>query len=196
MPSSGTSPGTQLIEELRDYCEQMANVKEDAQELTAALSDDQFNWRPAPGHWSISECLTHLVSVDRRSVEVLAPEIERARQAGVVASGPFRYGFFSRKFVANVEPPVRFRVKAPKEYLPAPDQSKEKVVAEFQSTCDRVIELIRAANGLDLARLKVPVPFSKFVKFSLGQRFALLTAHDRRHLWQAWQVRRHKNFPL
>jgi len=33
------------------------------------------------------------------------------------------------------------------------------------------------------------------VKFSLSQRFALLAAHDRRHLRQAWEIRRHPNFP-
>src|SRR5215469_10521041 len=134
MASIGTSPRAQLIEELRDYCDQIANIKEDAQELTAVLTDAQFNWRPRPGSWSISECLTHLISVDRRSLEVLTPEIERARQAGLVAPGPFRYGLFSRTFVKNVEPPARFKVRAPKEYLPAPDQPKDKVVPEFQAT--------------------------------------------------------------
>jgi hypothetical protein len=196
MSSTGASPRTQLIEELRDYCEQIENIKDDAQELTATLTDEQFNWRPGPGHWSISECLAHLVSVDRKSVEVLGPEIERARQAGLTGAGPFRYGFPSGKFVSNVEPPARFRVKAPKEYRPAPDQPRDKVVPEFLSTCDRAIALVRSANGLDLARIKVPVPFSRFVKFSLGRRFALLTAHDRRHLWQSWQVRKHSNFPV
>lgn len=53
MSSTGTSPKSQLIEELRDYCEQIANIKEDAQEITAPLNDQQFNWRPAVGKWSI-----------------------------------------------------------------------------------------------------------------------------------------------
>jgi len=39
MSSTGASPRTQLIEELRDYCEQIENIKDDAQELTATLSD-------------------------------------------------------------------------------------------------------------------------------------------------------------
>jgi len=196
MAFPGTSPQGPLVEELRDYCEQMDNIKEDAQELAEVLSNAQFNWRPAPRSWSISQCLAHLISVDSRAIEVLAPEIERARKAGLTGSGPFRYGFFSRQFVARVEPPARLRVKAPKEYVPAPDQPKDIIAPQFQSSCDRVIELIRSANGLDLARVKVPVPFSSFVKFGLGKRFGLLTAHDRRHLWQAWQVRKNPNFPV
>lgn len=196
MSSTGASPQTQLIEELRDYCEQIENIKEDAQELTATLNGQQFNWRLGPGHWSISECLAHLNSIDGQSLPLLAGTIERARIEGLAGTGPFRYSFFSRKFNSAVEPPVKLRVKAPKEYVPPPEQSKEKVVPEFLTIRDQWIGLIRSANGLDLARIKVPVPFSKMVKFSLGPRFALMTAHNRRHLWQAWRVRKHPNFPL
>jgi hypothetical protein len=57
------------------------------------------------------------------------------------------------------------------------------------------MEVIAKANGLDLARIKVPSPAGPF-KFGLGQRIALLAAHDRRHLWQAWQVRKNRAFPI
>ena len=196
MPSSGTSPQPQLIEELRDYCEQLENIKEDAQELTATLTNQQFNWRSGPGHWSISECLEHLNTFGRLSAPVFREAIERGRRTGLLGQGPFRYGFLSRKFVAATEPPVKLRVKSPKKFVPPPDQPKDKVVPEFLSLHDQLLELIRAANGLDLAGLKVPAPFSDRFQFSLGQRFAQLAAHDRRHLWQAWRVRKHPDFPL
>jgi hypothetical protein len=38
-------------------------------------------------------------------------------------------------------------------------------------------------------------PFSKLLRFTLGQVFALNTAHGRRHLWQARQVRIDPGFP-
>ena len=44
-----------MLEELRDYYEQIENIKEDASELTAPLTDEQYNWRPSPKKWSISE---------------------------------------------------------------------------------------------------------------------------------------------
>jgi len=195
MSSAGSSPQPQLIEELRDYRDQIENIKEDAQELTAALTNQQFNWRQGPGHWSISECLSHLNTFNSLGVPAFRDAIDRGRQAGLFGHGPFRYGFFSRKFVALTEPPVKIRVKSPKQFVPPPDQPKEQVVPEFLSIHDHLLELIRDANGLDLARVKVPAPFSNSVKFSLGQRFAQLAAHDRRHLWQAWRVRKHPGFP-
>ena len=36
---------------------------------------------------------------------------------------------------------------------------------------------------------------SSLIKLSLGQSFALMTAHERRHLWQAAQVREAAGFP-
>ena len=196
MSSTGTSPRAQLIEELRDYCEQIENIKEDAQELTAPLTDPQFNWRPAAAKWSISECLAHLNAVNGADLSDLRAEITRARQSGLTSNGPFRYGFLSRKFIAYTEPPPKLRVPAPKQYLPQPNLSKDAVVPDFLSIHDTLLELIRDSNGLDLARVKVSTPISKAIKFSLGQRFGLLTAHDRRHLWQAWQVRKNPGFPV
>lgn len=48
MSAPGTSVKQALIEELRDYYEQFENLKDDALELSAPLSDSQFNWRPSP----------------------------------------------------------------------------------------------------------------------------------------------------
>jgi hypothetical protein len=184
-----------LVEELRDYYEQIENITEDAQELTAPLNEAQFNWRPASKQWSISECLAHLNVVDVLVLPVLSEAIERGRAAGLTASGPFRYGFFSRWFVGFMDAPPKFRVTAPKIYSPSAGLAKEKVLPEFVSIHQRVMEVIAKANGLDLARIKVPSPAGPF-KFGLGQRIALLAAHDRRHLWQAWQVRKNRAFPI
>lgn len=195
MAESGTSPKLALVEELRDYYEQIENVAEDAQELTAPLDDTQFNWRPSPKHWSISECLAHLNVVDGPGLPRIAEEMERGRAASMTGHGPFRYGSVSRWFVGFMDAPPKFRVNAPKIYAPPAGLVKDKVVPEFLSIHQRILELVTKANGLDLARIKVPSPAGPF-KLSLGQRFALLAAHDRRHLWQAWRVRKHRDFPV
>src|SRR5262245_22318400 len=128
MPAPATPPKQALLEELRDYYDQIENIKEDVVELTAPLAQLQFNWRPAPKAWSIHGCLVHLNLVDGLDLPMLAGEIERARAARVTASGPFRYGLLSRKFIRWTEPPPKIRMKAPALYRPVPDQPKEKVV--------------------------------------------------------------------
>jgi hypothetical protein len=195
MPASGASPKPDLVEELRDCYDQIENIKEDAEELTASLNDAQFNWRPSPKQWSISECLAHLNITYGLALPALSGEVERGHAAGLTGAGPFRYGFFSRWFVGFMDAPPKIRVSAPKAYLPPVGHRKDQVVPEFLSIHDRMLELLTKANGLDLAGIKVPSPAGPF-KMSLGQRFALLAAQDRRHLWQAWEVRKNKDFPL
>lgn len=184
-----------LSEELKDYWDQLQNIKEDAAELTATLTDEQFNWRPSAKHWSISECLAHLNVVDGLDVDMLRREVERAHAAGIYGKGPFRYGYLSRRFVRFMDAPPGFKVKAPRIYAPPAGHSKETVVPEFMSIHDRLLDLVARSNGLDLARIKVPSPVGR-IKFALGPRIALIAAHDRRHLWQAWEVRKCGSFPL
>ena len=196
MSAPGTSVKHSLIEELRDYYEQFENLKDDALELSAPLNDRQFNWRPSPKKWSISECLCHLNILDGLDVPAIRDAIEAGRATGLNGKGPFRYGYLSRSFVRFSEPPVKVKFKAPKVYQPPSVQPKDKVIAEFGAIHDQLLELVSKANGLDLARIKVSAtPFPR-LKFSLGQRFALLAAHDRRHLRQAWEVRRQPDFPV
>jgi len=195
MSTSGTSPKHALVEELRDYYEQIENIQEDAEELTAVLDDAQFNWRPSPKHWSISECLAHLNLVNAKDLPIISDEIQRGHASGLTASGPFRYGAFNRWFVGFMDAPPKFKVPAPKIYIPPAGHRKDEVLPEFLRIHNEILDLLAKANGLDLARIKVPSPAGPF-KFSLGPRFALIASHDRRHLWQAWQVRKHPNFPV
>ncbi len=110
MTAREAGPGERLNAELADCQRQFEAVRLDARKLLDGLTDAQFNWRLAPGRWSIGECLEHL-------------------NAGCLALPRF----------------------------------------------DRVISDARSRG--------------------LGQWFAFLAAHERRHLWQAWQVRRHPEFP-
>ena len=91
--------------------------------------------------------------------------------------------------------PVKIKMEAPRACRPPSGEPKEKAVADFVSIHDRTRAFVIKSNGLDLSRIKTRTPFP-VIKFSLGQRFTILTAHDRRHLRQAWAVRQHRDFPV
>jgi hypothetical protein len=44
--------------------------------------------------------------------------------------------------------------------------------------------------ALDLAGIRFVNPFLPGVRFSLATGLHVIAAHERRHLWQAWRVRR------
>jgi DinB family protein len=176
-----------------------ANISH-AQSLAAGLSHARFNWRSEPGRWSIGQCLSHLNTVNGGDLAALRAAIEAGKERRRTGKGPFTYGFLSRKFVASMEPPATRKFKAPKYYEPVPESDPEETLAEYCRISAEIRRLLQLAAGLDLARVKatlpaLPAPLRAIVKMPLGARFELLAAHDRRHLWQADQVRTQADFP-
>jgi hypothetical protein len=185
----------ELIAELQGYTQQIGGIKRDAEDLVVGLTDDQFKWRPAPARWSISECLEHLNVAARLYWPILVAAINQGRVKGWMSEGPYKHGWFGNIFVRAAEPPVKTRYRAPRRFRPPADLPLAQVYPQFLSFQNRLLDLIIDANGVDLGRPKVQLPATKLVKLSLGQGFALVTAHERRHLWQARQVRENPDFP-
>ena len=184
-----------LVAELQDYRRQIEVISKDARDLLAGLSEAQVNWRQTPAHWSIAQCLDHLTVTNRELMKQIEAAIHEARSRGLTGRGPFRHGLIGNMIVRSMEPPAKMKFKAPKIFKPRPDQSLEAVTQDFFAVQDELLRLIEGANGINLARVKIPSPVSKLIKFSLGQEFGLIATHARRHLWQARGVRENAAFP-
>ena len=167
----------------------------DADALVAPLSDEQFTWRPAPEVWSIAHCIDHLNSTARNYLPSLDEGISDAIRRGMYAEGPFHYNWLGRVFVWSLEPPPRFKGKAPAAFLPAPSRSRSEIMAAFRGYQVQFVDRLRQASGLDLARARVTSPVARWLRIPLGSGFALTTAHERRHLWQAKQLTAKSEFP-
>lgn len=171
-----------------------------ADSIVHGLTSEQFLWRPEPGRWSIGECFAHLNMANGGSLEAIETGIAKGRASGKTGEGPFPYGFLSRKFIASQELPVKKKFSAPKVFLPPADLNMDKTLAEYRRIGGELKRLTRDANGLHLVRVKVTMPalpavLRAIVRMPLGGRIALITTHDRRHLWQAEQVRNDPAFP-
>jgi len=171
-----------------------------AESITKGLTREQFQWRPEPGRWSIGECFAHLNVTNSFALKAVAAGIAKGRASGKTGQGPFQYGFASRKFIASQEPPVKKKFVAPKAFLPAADIDPDATLAEYRRISGEFRRLTREANGLHLARVKVQLPalpavLRAIVRMPLGGQLLLTTTHDRRHLWQAEQVRNDPAFP-
>jgi hypothetical protein len=184
-----------LEAQLGSLREQFSAIRKDADAVVAGLDDEQLRWRPAMGVWSIIDCLAHLNVVNRQDLNPLFQVIQKGKAEGVVGTGPFKWKAWERWFIYSVEPPFRMKVKAPKVYVPPPDPEVQETLLEFQQIHNDLDYLVRDADGLDLAKLRVTSPVSKWIKMSLGARLDLMAAHDRRHLWQARRVRELAGFP-
>jgi hypothetical protein len=184
-----------LATDLADCLRQLDGVDADAAKLLNGLTEVQFHWSPESSRWSIAQCLVHLVIVGGKYLAILDETIDNARADRLLSRGPFRYGFIERWFVRSTEPPPGIRLRTPLAARPPDDQALPGVIANFLAMQDEMRKRIRAANGIDLARAKVSSPFIRALRMGLGPCFEFLAAHERRHLWQAWQVRKDERFP-
>jgi hypothetical protein len=175
--------------ELEDYRQQFEQVKAEATELTRGLTETQFNWRPAPDQWSIEECLEHLTMVGHWEVRAIEEAIDQGRARGVTGTGPFQYGPVERFIIGMSKPPVRQKLPAPKRFVPLHNQPVTAVLPTFLHVQSQFLLQIERAAGLDLRRVKVRTPISRFLRMSLGAIFAQAAAHERRHMDQARRVR-------
>ncbi len=183
------------VQELDEYHKQFGRIREQAKELTEGLSEAQFNWRPAPGSWSIEECLAHLTVVGHDELKAVERAIEDARARGATGKPPFRYGWLEKTILRQTEPPARRRFSAPRRFQPVHGQPLTAILPTFFHVQSQFQRLIEQADGLDLARVKVATPISRLLKLSLGITFAQAAAHERRHLEQARRVRQNPDFP-
>jgi DinB superfamily len=192
---NATRANEPLGSDLEEYQRQIEAINEDARDLLTGLSEVQVNWRPTPAHWSIAECLDHLTVTNRELMKQIEAGMSDARARGLTSRGPFRYGIIGNMIVRSMEPPAKLKFKAPKIFKPRPDQSLEMVTKDFFAAQDELLRLINEANGINLARVKIASPVTTLIKLSLGQAFGLIATHERRHLWQARQVKGNQTFP-
>jgi len=184
-----------MAHEIEQFRQQFEQMSRDADALVGPLSDQQFAWQPRAEAWSVALCIEHLNTTARLYLPQLDEAIANAIRRGTYGEGPFSYNVFGRLLTAAMEPPARFRVTTPRQFEPPPVRPRAEVMAAFRAYQVQFVDRLRQANGLDLARAKVQSPVSWWLRFSLGSGFALMLAHERRHLWQARNVVSDQGFP-
>lgn len=168
--------------------------------IAHGLTRAQSQWRPEPGRWSIGECIAHLNAANGINLPEIEEGIAKARARGLMGAGPFRYGFLMRKFTASQEPPVTKKHRAPKSMVPPADVDLDATLGEYRRISGELKRLTRDADGLHLEKVKLklrglPALPRAIVRVPLGGWLGFITTHDRRHLWQAEQVKNDPGFP-
>ena len=160
-------------------------VSEDARRLAAEFTPRELSQPPAPGAWSAADNLMHLAMASQALVPRMTRTLGKLADAGKRTDGRSRADWLGRLYARWLEPPVRLKVSAPKPFVPPVGMASEDALRTFLAEQDRVLALVEQSVGLDLAARKVPSPASRYVKYNVYSAFRIVTAHERRHLWQA-----------
>jgi DinB family protein len=179
-----------LNPELQNIRQQVDANSQRMQELCVGLSETQLAWRPAERKWSIAENLMHLERTAQIFFPIIDRAIEGARRDGRLSNGPFKLGFMGKLFVKYSEPPPKIRLSAPKPLRVLLEGPAADALPRFLASQEQFKVRLESANGVNIARVRITSPFASFVKMSLFALFSVFPAHERRHVWQASNVRK------
>jgi hypothetical protein len=163
----------------------------EAEALVADMSEEEVNWQERPNQsWSVGQCLDHLAVINPFYLSAFVPLVAEARHEGI---GPFA-GLSStavgRWFINSMEPPVRQKTKARSRVAPRSTVPLAGLVDAYKRSHDSYRTLVESSADVDVNRVTGPNPFFKFVRMRVSTVLRIIPAHDRRHLWQAANVKR------
>src|SRR6267378_3135676 len=182
MPT-GASQIDSLLDQLR------ANLRL-AERMFDSQTTGQLQHHPAQGRWSAAECLAHLNLSNRAYLPLLDSAIEQLREKKVSGSGPFHLNWNARLLKCWLEPPSRLRLPTGAPFQPVAVKDPTTASGEFQRIGKLLEEKLNSARGFALDRVKLVSPFAEKMKYNAYSALMLITAHNRRHLWQAEQALR------
>jgi DinB superfamily len=164
-----------------------------ASAVARELSLEQLNWSPAPGQWSVGQCLDHLLMANQVYLPPMARALDGRPHAPVQEITP---GWFGRWFIrTQIDPSTqRRRGRAPGKITPA-QHVDPSVLDQFVRSNDTVRDLVGRASAHDVNRIRFVNPFVPLVRFTVGTGLEIVWKHQRRHLLQAERVRRSHGFP-
>jgi len=167
-----------------------------ARELVSGLSEAQLNWKPAPGSWSIAQCLEHLIAAtegfDQYFEKAIASGREKRSVDGAIPYRPTRLGGW---LIKQLVPEATRKVPAPKIFRPAESSSIKGALERFLQQQERFVKFVKDATGIDYNKTKLRSPVTPLMRYSLADAFVLTVVHGRRHLGQAQRVRETPGFP-
>ena len=174
-----------------DQCvQEIGKARRRAEALVTGLTPDQLTRRPHPGKWSIAECIVHLNSTAAIVQSLMGKAIARGRRDNTLGNGPFDIGVKGRFLVWLAEPPPKIRIPAPRNVRPpARIDDPLKLLPAFLKAQDEWERLMRESEGLDQVKIKIG-PLASPFRARLSAAMPWMLAHQRRHLWQAENVKR------
>ena len=164
--------------QLSELCDQFRLNAKRAEAVVSKAGEQRLAVRPKPDSWSAAECLAHLTV----STEKFLPQWQAAFAGGPQGNGPYKMDLVGKIFHWGMQPPPRFRVKAPANFQPV---DTREALAKFLASQEQLLAVVSESSGLALDRIKVASPADSRVRYNVWSGFRVAEAHQRRHLWQA-----------
>lgn len=160
-----------------------------------SLSENQLNWKPADGVWSIAECIDHLIVTNQLYFNEFEKQFSQKQVITDCSKAPVKNKFISKFIIKSVEPNNLKKVKTFQVFQPASSKHTKEVLTLYSDIQKQLINLITSTKDLNLNKHTMSSPASKLIKENFCDVLEIIRLHDRRHINQAQRVLNNKSFP-
>jgi hypothetical protein len=164
---------------------QAENATLKARHLVAGWGQSDLATGLEPTSWSVAQCLDHLAQTTNAFVPAISSAIAHAPH--LTTNRALRTGALTRLLIRNLEPPYRLRLKVLTPLVPRRREFNSAWSA-FEDSQTQLAQTIRSAAGLAIDQVKVESPVYARFSYNVYGALRMLTAHERRHLWQIEQI--------
>ena len=177
------------------YIAELQRQTAQAGTLVTGLDEAALNWQPKGGKsWSVAQCIDHLVIMNAIYVKALQAAVESNRDQLEPRKVPIQpSGWLTSHVISFEEPPPKLKLPAPKKIAP-PSQLTRVILGDFEAVQKQLVEFVRQWGETDLGDLKVRDPLFP-LHLTADTELLIIAAHNRRHLWQAENVKKNAGFP-
>ncbi|MDX1430116.1 MAG: DinB family protein [Rhodothermales bacterium] len=162
-----------------------------ATRLRKELTPSQLRWRSSAEVWSVADCFDHLISTGYLYYPRLEDAIDMASTENIGAE--YEPSVLSKLFIWTVSPDAGIKVTAFQPFEPKHVGEDVRIMDMFIDQQAELIELLRAADGVDINSGKFTTP--GLVRLTVGEGLTMVVQHQRRHVLQIQSVLDNENFP-
>lgn len=176
------------LDQLAQAC---AEVARRFSALDARVGDAQWNQRPAPGEWSVAECIAHLNLSSAAMLPRMRAAFAEAKRLPPLGDRAYEGALFGRILARLVGPvPVVLgvrlgRAKTGKSFVPGSELPRAQVVAEFRRWLAEELALVWSVEGLAIDQVTLESPFVAGARYDGFSALWIVVRHELRHLVQA-----------
>jgi len=181
-------PVSRKVQEIVD---RNSHIREKVVGLISDLNEDQLNYKPEGGAWSICDIVHHLALSDEASAKLMSNLLKRARAENIpFDSSPDGSELHSADdiFARIAEP----RFQAPDRVAPRSHVPVEESLARLKASRARMLESVEELASYDLTQLKFPHPAAGDLN---GYQWLLISGgHESRHGEQIKKIKASPGF--
>jgi DinB superfamily len=167
---------------------QLRDTKTNLVKSIKGLSEAQLNYKPAPGQWSVKECVQHLAISEielwkKAEAQIKQPENEEMRREIKITDEEILSSF------NNSNLPF----KACESLIPSESsaQTTEEALDKFRQTRNLLIKFSRSTTD----DLRDHVSMTPEGASDAYQMILMIAAHTQKHIQQIEEIKSSKNFP-